>query len=114
MYDLRFLLMIDADVKREDVISSIVQQFPSAVQRKSNSCDLQGNWIEVWDNEDYDPSRVHDTAEGYLHYRLRVEGTPIQERVTESSQIELVRELCRYMQAKGWKCVPCANFEDAL
>jgi hypothetical protein len=70
--------------------------------------------IEVWENENFDPSLVKDEGEGFLYYRWRVEATPMKADIGEAEQIQLARDLQSCFVAAGGKAVVCANFEDKV
>ncbi len=110
----QFLIMIDAPNKREAIIDFLVEYFNDAVRLKSNSCDLKGNWIEVWRNENADPESTQDEQTGYLHYRFRLEATPVNKEVAETDQVELAKEITACLEKHGCRCVICANFEHLL
>lgn len=111
---LQFLIMVDAEYDRREITQIILTGFPEAVPRKPNSCDLRGNWIEVWANEGADPERAEDEENGFLDYRWRVEATPMTEDITESEQVKLAKALRTCFVAARCKAVICANFEDKL
>lgn len=113
METLQFLVMVDSDQDDRALLAMILSRFPDAVGRKENSCDLRGNWIEIWANEDADPGLMTG-ADGYLYYPWRVEATPIEDGVGEEQQIELARELVRCFGSTGAPPVVCANFEDRV
>lgn len=112
--DLPFLVMVDGAKSRAELMRFVVDSFPEALRRKSNSCDLRGNWLEIWANENADDALSADPETGYLEYRWRVEVTPLSPGITEAEQIELARALRDHLRAAGCKAVVCASFEDKL
>ncbi len=110
---LLFLIMVDADRDRQAVLKLILDQFPDAIRRKANSCDLRGNWIEVWENEGAD-ANLAVGEKGYLYFKWRVEVTPLNKSITEIEQVELARALLSCFQSAGCKAVVCADFEDKV
>ena len=110
---LQFLVMLDGDAPRNVILDSILRSFPDAAPRKENSCDLRGNWIEIWANEDANEDLVDDPQTGYLHYPWRVEVTPM-DPVSEEEQVQLARDLVACFQQIGIGPVVCANFEDRV
>lgn len=90
---LQFLLMVDANNDCETLSKIILDNFSDAIAHKSNSCYLRKNFIEIWENEDADSTLSQDNEKGYLHYKCRVEVTPLKEGVREAEQIQLVKDL---------------------
>ncbi len=112
METLEFLVMVDGDVERSELVAAIRDRFPDALPRKENSVDLRDNWLEVWENESADAD-LTSGSDGYLYYPWRVEVTPTG-TVNEERQIQLARELVAAFAALGTKPVVCANFEDRV
>ena len=106
---LEFLVMVD---DADGLPEAILRHFPEAVRRKENSCDLRGNWIEVWPNDDADRDLVGGD-EGYLYYAWEVQATPVVD-VDEDHQVRLARELVSCFRALGGTAVVAANFEDRV
>ena len=111
---LQFLVMVETEKNRQDVLNILLNQFMEATQMKSNSCDLKGNWIEIWENQDADPILSKNEEEGFLYYRWRVEVTPLKNGVEEAKQVQLARDLDLCFKSAGFRAVVCANFEDKL
>jgi hypothetical protein len=88
--------------------------FTDAFRQKDNSCDVDGNWLEVWPNDDTDARLASDAEDGYLYFRWRVEVTPIDAHLDENHQVKLARNLKSQFENMGAAAVICANFEDRL
>lgn len=80
---LQFIVMVDGDVSEAALLKSL----------KAHSCDLRGNFLEIWHNEDADPDLARNDDDGYLYYRWRVELTPTTKSVGADHQVELARAL---------------------
>ena len=111
---LQFLVMVDADLDRPGMVQAVLDRFPEATPLKENSCDLRGNWLEVWDNEDADREQAADPDDGYLHFRWRVEVTPLDDTLDEDHQVRLARDLRDCFAAVGRDAVVAANFEHRV
>jgi len=112
--NMQFLIMVDTDKSRREVLKLILDRFSDAIQRKSNSCDLRDNWIEVWENSGADPNLSDSYEKGYLYYKWRVEVTPLKRNISETKQVQLARDLLSCFKAEECKAVVCANFEDKV
>jgi hypothetical protein len=110
---LQFLVMVDGNMDRAALLAAIQRTFPDAVRRKENSCDLRGNWIEIWANESADAT-LAGGPDGYLYYQWRVEANPTDDSVDEDHQVELARALVRCFEELGARPVVAANFEDRV
>jgi len=110
---LQFLVMVEGPSERSSIVDALLRDFPDAIRLKENSCDLRGNWIEVWHNEDFFPSPGRDGRDGYLYFRYQLESTPLDRSISEADQIELAKDILAALRGSGWKAVLCANFEDA-
>jgi hypothetical protein len=107
---LQFLIMVESDLGRAELLGLIMNRFPDTRPVLENSCDLRGNWVEVWGNEDADPARAGGD-DGHLFYAWRVEVTPMHTRVTENEQIALARKLRDAFVRAGARAVVRADFE---
>ena len=114
MHDLQFLVMLDLQLSRSEVLDVVLASFPDAVYRKANSCDLRGNWLEVWANEDADSRLASDEDDGFLYYRWRVEATPSRKGLREDEQIEFAWELRSKFEEWGGRAIVCAAFEGRI
>jgi hypothetical protein len=108
------MVQVSADVGDGDLLALVLRRFPGAARVKSNSCDVRGNWLEIWHNEDADQSLADDTEDGYLYYRWRVEVTPLDARLDEDHQVALARALRDCFAEAGARAVVCASFEDRV
>ncbi|WP_328470035.1 hypothetical protein OHA21_03460 [Actinoplanes sp. NBC_00393] len=113
MDDNQFLLMVDSATERSRLVDELLAGFPEMDRRKENSGHIRGNWLEVWPNDDADEKQASDPENGYLHFRWRIELTPLT-AVEEDHQVQLARDLLRHFQAAGSRAEVCANFEDRL
>ena len=112
--NLQFLVMVDTDKDRQWILQRILDRFLDAAKKKSNSCDLRGNWLEIWENEGANSELSKDAENGYLYYKWRIEVTPVAFSVGEDKQVQLAKELASYLKEAGCRVVVCANFEDKL
>ena len=112
--DLSFLLLVDARVPYEHLINVILDLVPSAVRVKHRNLETPGNWIEVKENEDFDPERVDDPEEGFLFYRYQVEVTPKPGRLGVSNQVLFARELLMGLRLRRFKAEVCSTLEDQI
>ncbi|MFI4850846.1 MAG: hypothetical protein ACIAZJ_17170 [Gimesia chilikensis] len=110
---LQFIIMLNTDL----TISSIIKQMSAGLReargRKVNSIDFEGNWIEIYQNDDYDESQT-ETEDGFLFYCYRLEATPLSKEITLSRQINTTRTICQNLQQLNVDIFLCANFEDQL
>ncbi len=111
---LQFLVMVETPMNRAELVKVLLCSIHGAVQRKANSCELRDNWIEIWKNEAAEPNLVSNTKDGYLHYRWRVESTPMKPTIDELEQVQLAKKIVACFEAKDCRCVICANFEHLL
>lgn len=111
---LQFLIMINCDKSRDEMLNHILDCFDEAEKRKANSCDLRENWIEIWQNDDFDAELSADELNGYLHFRWRLEATPLKDDVAVDGQVVLAKEITACFEQTGCQCIVCANFEDLL
>jgi hypothetical protein len=111
--DNQFIVMVDhGGGDRSRLVDGLVAAFPGAVRRKENSADLRGNWVQVWANDDADEKLAADPDTGYLHFRWRVEVTPLDAAADEDHQVALARDLLQHFRAGRAEVL--ANFEDRL
>jgi hypothetical protein len=113
-YTLQFLLMVDADLDRAGLLAVVRGRFPDAVPGKENSCDVHGNWLEIWPNEGADPALATTDEDAYLYYRWRVELTPLDGEGDEDHQVALARELLAAFTAAGARAEVLSSFEDRV
>jgi hypothetical protein len=111
---LQFIIMVDGDVGEADLLQSVLGRFPDAVRSKAHSCDVGGNWLEIWHNDDADADLARDDEDGYLYYRWRVELTPMSDGLDEDHQVRLARGLLATFEAVGGRPVVLANFENRV
>lgn len=111
---LQFIVMVDGDMSEGALLQSVCDAFPDAVRLKAHSCDVRGNWLEIWHNEDADPGLARADDDGHLYYRWRVELTPTTESVDEDHQVALARALIATFESLGGRAVVLANFEACL
>jgi hypothetical protein len=111
---LQFVVMVDGEVGEAALLQSVLGRFPDATRLKAHSCDVRGNWLEIWHNDDADPELARGDEDGYLHYRWRVELTPMSDTLDEDHQVELARALIAVFREAGGRSVVLANFEDRV
>jgi hypothetical protein len=109
-----FIIMVDGDVDEAEVLRSVLERFPGAVWLKAHCCDVGGNWLEMWHNDDADSNLALSDKDGYLHYRWRVEVTPMNDAIDEDHQVELARGLLAAFESVGGRPVVLANFGDRV
>ncbi len=110
---LQFIVMAEGDLSEPQLLNAIIARFPDARRVKANSCDVRGNWLEIWENEDADPDLAVG-EDGFLHYGWRIEVTPMNDEINEGDQVALARELTSCLWDAGMRTVVAANFEDQL
>jgi hypothetical protein len=110
---LQFLVMVDSRLDDSGLLALVMEQFPDAVRRKRHSCDVHGNWLEIWENESADAALIGG-EDGFLHYAWRVEVTPLTDDLDEDHQVKLARDLRTCFERAGARAVVCANFEDRV
>ncbi|GAA4602548.1 hypothetical protein BJY16_004286 [Actinoplanes octamycinicus] len=111
---LQFLIMVDSENDRAQLMQDLLRSFPEAEAHKAHSCRLRGNWLELLPNEDADRNLATDPADGYLHFAWELNVTPYRSDLDEDHQIVLARDLQRHFLTAGAKAVVGANFEDRL
>jgi hypothetical protein len=111
---LQFIIMVDGDVGEAELLQSVLSRFPDATRLKAHSCDVAGNWLEIWHNDDADPGLARSEDDGYLYYRWRVEVTPMSDALNEDHQVELARGLLAAFTSAGGRPVILANFEHRV
>jgi hypothetical protein len=111
---LQFIIMVDGDIGEAELLRSVLDRFPDAVRLKAHSCDVGGNWLEIWHNDDADVDLARTDEDGFLYYRWRVELTPMTDDLNEDHQVELARGLLAAFEAVGGRSVVLANFEDRV
>ena len=114
MDDVQFIVMVDSAAERSHLVSDLASDFPELEQRKAHSGRLRGNWLEVYANDDADPAAAADPDNGFLHFRWRVEVTPLDSSVDENHQIRLARDLLAHFRSAEATAEVLANFEDRL
>lgn len=110
---LQFIVMADGDLSEPQLLNAIIARFPDARRVKGNSCDVRGNWVEIWENEDADP-KLAGGEDGYMFYGWRIEATPMTDDIDEDHQIAFARDLMAYLRDAGMRTVVAANFEDRV
>ncbi|MCO6008397.1 hypothetical protein NE236_25805 [Actinoallomurus purpureus] len=111
---MQFIVMVDGDADEVALLRCVLKNLPDAVRLKAHSCDVRGNWLEIWQNEDADPNLAENDDDGYLYYRWRVELTPMGGTVDEDHQVELARALIGAFERADGRAVVLANFEDRV
>ncbi|MGK5550475.1 hypothetical protein ACSNOI_02575 [Actinomadura kijaniata] len=112
---LQFLVMLDGPTDERRILDAVRQAFPDATPVKANSCDLRGNWLEAWTNEDHDPDlAANDDEDAFLYFRWRVEVTPMADGITEDDQVTLAKGLVACFTSNGWTPIVAAAFEDRV
>ncbi|MFC4017212.1 hypothetical protein ACFOW4_04535 [Micromonospora sp. GCM10011542] len=110
----QFLIMVDGPLEPADLLDLIRGRLPDAVPYRRDSVDVRGNLLEINRNEGADPRLAASDEDGYLHFRWRVEVTPMDRSVDEAHQIALARELLRAVQGPRVRATVCAAFEDRV
>ena len=112
--NLQFLIMVETEYSRAELIKLLISELKGAIPYKLNSLDYNGNWIEIWSNEEADSKLAMDKITGYQFFKWRLEVTPMKNGITEKKQVILSKYLKTYLESFGCKCVICANFEHLL
>ncbi|MGC4768011.1 hypothetical protein ACLQ25_03375 [Micromonospora sp. DT44] len=113
MPTLQFLIMVDGPPTAAELLDLIRARVPDAKPYRRDSVDVRGNLLEINTNEGADPRPATD-EDGYLHFRWRVEVTPMDRSVDEAQQIALARELLRAIEGQQVRATVCAAFEDRV
>ncbi|RNL85846.1 hypothetical protein [Halostreptopolyspora alba] len=112
---LEFIVMVNGGDSESEVLRAITERIPEAAEIEKDSCELRGNRLEVWANEDADPSRATDEEEGYLYFRWRIEVLPQRDDVGEEAQVGLAGEMLGALREdRGWDATLAATFEDRV
>lgn len=69
--------------------------------------------LEVLENDDWDPSKYEDPAQGFLFYPFCLDVEP-SAQVDESAYIAGVANLLTVLRSHGCKAVAACDFEDQL
>lgn len=109
---LQFIVMVDSELGESQLLDAVLSRFPDARRLKAHSCEVAGNWMEIWGNEDADPEATSG-EDGYLFYSWRVELTPLG-AADEDHQIRLARDLKACFTDLGATAEVCAAFEDRV
>ena len=109
----QFLVMVNSTGTAPALTGRLSASLPDATPVRPRSFNWRGNWVQVWENDDYDPGHIDSPEDGYLFYRFRIEVSPTEE-VTDDHQIRAARELVAALESLHLKAVVCADFEDEV
>ncbi|HEU4324775.1 MAG TPA: hypothetical protein VFS21_16645 [Roseiflexaceae bacterium] len=112
--ELQFLLMVDTKRSNDEIIFHLKEQLSDVTSVRSRSFDWLNNWVQVWENDDFDPEKALDSEEGFLYYPFRIEVSPVAEEVTLEHQLVVARSLRASLEMLNAKVQICADFEDML
>ena len=113
-YETQFLIMVNCNFDLGEFLNRLKEEWQDVKWVKRSSFDIANNWIQISKNDDYDPSRVLDPEDGFLHYRYRLEVSPITENPSVIEQIKLARMLKTRLEDIGCLAIICADFEELL
>lgn len=113
-YELQFLVMVDTGRALDELVACLMEKLEGARQVRARSFDWAENWIAVWPNDDYDPKKTSDPEEGFLHYRYRIEVSPLNKGASVDDQVRIANELKRVLESMGAVVAVCADFEELL
>lgn len=112
---LEFIVMVDGGDSESEVLRAITERLPEATEVVKDACELRGNRLEVWANEDADPSQAADEEEGYLYFQWRIEAIPQKDDLGEDAQVGLAGEMLGALREdRGWNATLAATFEDRV
>lgn len=113
---LEFIVMVNGGDTKSEVIRAVTERIPDASGAGEDACEVRGNQIEVWHNEDADQSRAADDEdeEGYLYFRWRLEVAPVSDETGAEEQVGLAGELLGAFREREWAAVLAATFEDRV
>lgn len=114
MFELQFLVMVDTEMSLDRLVEEIRANLPGARSVRPRSFDWQHNWIQIWENDDYEPPSTRPEADPFLYFRYRMEVSPTPEDVQLQQQLDVARELKRAVESIGALAVVCADFEELL
>jgi len=112
--ELQFLIMVNSKLDLDQFIACIKDNWPHIHWVGSRSFDVANNWVQISENEEFDPSLASNPEKGFLHYRYRLEVSPVEGTPSLDNQIELARSLKAGLEKLGFEAVVCADFEDLL
>lgn len=113
-YELQFLVMADSRLALDELVLRLMEKLEGARTVRARSFDWADNWIAVWPNDDHDPEASSDPEQGFLHYRYRIEVSPLGKEATVDRQIRVAKELERVLESLGAGVAVCADFEELL
>lgn len=114
-YELQFLVMVDSFHSLEEFVSILKRNLSDSKTFRSRSFDWKGNWIQIEQNEDYNPVAATNPKDGFLFYKFRIEVSPTEDYAHDlQHQIALAKEIEAIIQNRGGKAVVCADFEELL
>jgi hypothetical protein len=113
-YELQFLIMVSCEFDIDQFLNRLKRDWQDVKWVKRSSFDLSDNWIQISENEDYDPALAFNTLDGFLHYRYRIEVSPIKETRSVAEQVNLAKTLKTRFEKMGCLAVICADFEELL
>lgn len=109
----QFLVMVEMPGTAIGLSEKLVRSLEGAVSVRPRSFDWMGNWIQIADNDDYDPAQVDEPRDGFLFYRFRLEVSPMKS-VDVEHQVRVAVALSDALRALGAKTAVCADFEEKL
>jgi len=105
--------MIDTEIGLFDFLERLRTELTGARLQRPRSFDWMGNWVQVWENDDYIAKRARPTVDEYLYFRYRMEVTPT-ENIHLDDQLDAALQVKRSVENTGAEAVICADFEDLL
>lgn len=114
MFELQFLVMIDTEMPLDKLIEEIRARLLGARPVRPRSFDWRNNWIQIWENDDYEPPLTRPEPDQFLYFRYRMEVSPTSENAELQQQMDIARELKRIIEDIGATAVICADFEELL
>lgn len=114
MFELQFLIMVDTEMLLDELIEEICVNLPDARPVRPRSFDWRGNWVQIWENDDYEPAASRPQTDAFLYFRYRMEVSPMSENAQLQQQLEVARQLKRAVESTGAVAVVCADFEELL
>ncbi|HEU4328889.1 MAG TPA: hypothetical protein VFS21_37475 [Roseiflexaceae bacterium] len=112
--ELQFLIMVDTKLSLNEIILYLKEKLSDTTPVRSRSFDWSSNWIQVWDNDDFDPDKISDPEDGFLYYPYRIEVSPNTKEINLEQQIAVARSLVERLEMTGAKVQVCADFEGML
>jgi len=112
-YEQQFRIMIDSAKDRQLLIQELCSLMPDLDAQSPFTATASGNYLELQENEDYDPEMTNDPEDAFLYFRFVLGVIPVGD-VDVKGQLKLAKQLVEACHRAGARAEVVADFEGLL